>query len=400
MWQPGTRVRVEGLQAAAAQHHNGAEALVVESPSAAAERATVKLVSGDLLRAPPSCLALRTECSLCKTAGKALKACSQCSVSAYCSKQCQVSHWKSGHKKECGSASAAPRAEQARLLSSIQSWYPRNGLNATVIFDLENGRQPMLPCYNGEKCHASIALNDAFRRFRDLATAFMERDDYEGVASNWDMIACLVRHFQTLARDDKSQITHMNMAPTKDTKDGKRSKGGRAAQRQTIAACTSESQRQYAAIASFGASTVGKALRRVRKLEAALPIMLQARETLLEVAGADRFVDQLDNLAEDEMEIGNVYDAMQDNQNALTFYSAAIGHVESHMQASGESVHMKHLLSLTLGKAAISLLRLGQAEQAHEWHRRAISIALRYVKLSTSLSPGKEMCFVWKTSLV
>ena len=30
-----------------------------------------------------------------------LKKCSQCKMSQYCSKECQVADWKRGHKKEC-----------------------------------------------------------------------------------------------------------------------------------------------------------------------------------------------------------------------------------------------------------------------------------------------------------
>jgi hypothetical protein len=89
MLQSGARVRVHGLQAAAAQRHNGAEAIVVEH-AAATERATVRLLSGEVLRAKPTNLAPRTDCSLCKKASNALKACSQCGIASYCSKQCQV----------------------------------------------------------------------------------------------------------------------------------------------------------------------------------------------------------------------------------------------------------------------------------------------------------------------
>jgi hypothetical protein len=33
--------------------------------------------------------------------GKGLKSCSTCLLTFYCSKECQKSHWKSAHKKEC-----------------------------------------------------------------------------------------------------------------------------------------------------------------------------------------------------------------------------------------------------------------------------------------------------------
>mmetsp|Transcript_19845 Transcript_19845/g.35283 ORF Transcript_19845/g.35283 Transcript_19845/m.35283 type:complete len:370 (+) Transcript_19845:449-1558(+) len=40
-------------------------------------------------------------CSASSCENKATKMCSQCMKTAYCSKACQLKHWKSGHKQEC-----------------------------------------------------------------------------------------------------------------------------------------------------------------------------------------------------------------------------------------------------------------------------------------------------------
>ena len=37
----------------------------------------------------------------CDNISADLKACSNCTIKFYCGKECQVSHWKSGHKMEC-----------------------------------------------------------------------------------------------------------------------------------------------------------------------------------------------------------------------------------------------------------------------------------------------------------
>lgn len=42
-------------------------------------------------------------CAICgtKQSDKELKACARCKAFSYCSKECQVVHWKNGHKKDC-----------------------------------------------------------------------------------------------------------------------------------------------------------------------------------------------------------------------------------------------------------------------------------------------------------
>ena len=48
-------------------------------------------------------------CAKCGKVG-AKKICGRCGVVRYCSRECQVAHWKAGHKRECGSAAAADQS--------------------------------------------------------------------------------------------------------------------------------------------------------------------------------------------------------------------------------------------------------------------------------------------------
>ena len=41
----------------------------------------------------------------CGVAAPNLKACGRCGDAAYCSRECQIAHWKGGHKKKCVSPS-------------------------------------------------------------------------------------------------------------------------------------------------------------------------------------------------------------------------------------------------------------------------------------------------------
>ena len=44
----------------------------------------------------------RTQCAMCGCADKKqLKVCANCKAFQYCSKKCQVDHWKAGHKVDC-----------------------------------------------------------------------------------------------------------------------------------------------------------------------------------------------------------------------------------------------------------------------------------------------------------
>ena len=37
----------------------------------------------------------------CEVSGESLKACGRCKMARYCERDCQVAHWKAGHKKDC-----------------------------------------------------------------------------------------------------------------------------------------------------------------------------------------------------------------------------------------------------------------------------------------------------------
>ena len=44
---------------------------------------------------------LAKACTFCNLHTLHLLKCSQCKAASYCSKECQLKHWKSGHKQEC-----------------------------------------------------------------------------------------------------------------------------------------------------------------------------------------------------------------------------------------------------------------------------------------------------------
>jgi hypothetical protein len=46
-------------------------------------------------------------CFWCRQRFSSLLRCAGCKSVAYCSKDCQVGHWKAGHKQECAAAAAA-----------------------------------------------------------------------------------------------------------------------------------------------------------------------------------------------------------------------------------------------------------------------------------------------------
>jgi len=60
------------------------------------------------------------ECSNCETVGAKLK-CSNCRVSRYCNKACQLQHWKDGHKEMC----VTPEKRRPQTMTSDSSWNPR-----------------------------------------------------------------------------------------------------------------------------------------------------------------------------------------------------------------------------------------------------------------------------------
>jgi hypothetical protein len=52
--------------------------------------------------ANPKPSTLNKVCSNCLKESNNLSACSKCREVDYCSKECQIAHWKAGHKKMCG----------------------------------------------------------------------------------------------------------------------------------------------------------------------------------------------------------------------------------------------------------------------------------------------------------
>ena len=52
--------------------------------------------------APNASLAHSNACAYCGINAPNLKACSRCKTTSYCSKECQATHWRLGHKVACG----------------------------------------------------------------------------------------------------------------------------------------------------------------------------------------------------------------------------------------------------------------------------------------------------------
>lgn len=68
------------------------------------------------------------ECAACgvtRGSGVKLRRCAGCASVRYCSEQCQVAHWQSGHKRECrrlrAAAQAAAAAAQAAAAAALQA---------------------------------------------------------------------------------------------------------------------------------------------------------------------------------------------------------------------------------------------------------------------------------------
>lgn len=43
-------------------------------------------------------------CTFCRKVSVGLKQCSACKTAQYCSRECQVRHWRAGHRQECGAS--------------------------------------------------------------------------------------------------------------------------------------------------------------------------------------------------------------------------------------------------------------------------------------------------------
>ena len=59
--------------------------------------------SADLQGTPSGALSLCAHCAAQPPSGTSLKSCSRCGTVFYCGCDCQLAHWKAGHKKSCNS---------------------------------------------------------------------------------------------------------------------------------------------------------------------------------------------------------------------------------------------------------------------------------------------------------
>ena len=69
---------------------------------------------------PERKLASRPECSLCG-APSAANSCAGCQMVSYCSRDCQKSHWKSGHRNECASLRSKCADDATRVLAGART---------------------------------------------------------------------------------------------------------------------------------------------------------------------------------------------------------------------------------------------------------------------------------------
>ena len=51
-----------------------------------------------------ACISSANGCENCGISAINLRACSRCKAVSYCSRECQVAHWKAGHKAACGAS--------------------------------------------------------------------------------------------------------------------------------------------------------------------------------------------------------------------------------------------------------------------------------------------------------
>lgn len=76
-------------------------------------------------------------CSYCQKHSRIkMKACARCKKQAYCSKECQIAHWK-GHKKECQAVSMLPKSKQKRLpltFAQLEAFQSAEGKELEVRF--------------------------------------------------------------------------------------------------------------------------------------------------------------------------------------------------------------------------------------------------------------------------
>lgn len=58
------------------------------------------------------CSGVRCRCAQCEKLCDKLQRCSACQLVGYCSRSCQVKHWKAGHKQACKEPQAPAHREQ------------------------------------------------------------------------------------------------------------------------------------------------------------------------------------------------------------------------------------------------------------------------------------------------
>jgi hypothetical protein len=96
------------------------------------------------------------ECDCCKKSladlnVPRLEACAKCKMAYYCSKECQVTAWKQGHKKAC----RAPESRMAGDVMRLQGLQSKPELNlhlVQLVEELDNGRWQVVLCSaEGEK---------------------------------------------------------------------------------------------------------------------------------------------------------------------------------------------------------------------------------------------------------
>ena len=61
----------------------------------------VRASSSDPPTSPSDARSTCGHCAAQASSGTSLKSCSGCGIVAYCGRDCQVAHWKAGHKKDC-----------------------------------------------------------------------------------------------------------------------------------------------------------------------------------------------------------------------------------------------------------------------------------------------------------
>lgn len=82
--------------------------------------------------------------------------CGKCKRAAYCSRECQAAHWKSGHKSECVKPPADPTAAASGrkhefLLVLLQTYLPSGQGTACISrVDAPHGNRRCLNCFSVE----------------------------------------------------------------------------------------------------------------------------------------------------------------------------------------------------------------------------------------------------------